>query len=297
MQQVLVWIATLAIWVFVITSAASMGLSLTTRELVAPFRKKKLLAASLIANFLIVPLLALFILRILPLEPGLAAGLLIVATAAGAPSLPKTMEIIGADIPYAVELTLLLVLVTVVYMPLVLPLLLSGIYVDQAATALYLVVFLLLPLAACLIVKARRPDIAERLLPRTDLVANISILFIFVPYLIGIISSDFTTRAGAALGIGGLAVAILFVLGAFGIGYALGGPDIKDREVLAFATGFRNMSAALIVITANPADQQAAFMVLSMAMIGILVMIVLGGLLYRKNRKLDHSGKTGELLP
>ncbi len=165
MLPVLVLVATLAIWVFVVTTAASMGLGLTARELLAPFKKIRLLSVALIVNFLVIPLLALCILRILPLEPGLAAGLLIVATAAGAPSLPKTIEIIGGDIAYAVEITLVLVLVTIVYMPIVLPLLMSGIQVDQVATALYLLVFMLLPLVVCMIVRARKPDLAESLYP------------------------------------------------------------------------------------------------------------------------------------
>jgi BASS family bile acid:Na+ symporter len=74
MQPVLTTIADLAIWIFVITSMAAMGLQLTGREILAPLKKKWLLSVSLAANFLIVPLFALFVLRIIPLKPGLATG-------------------------------------------------------------------------------------------------------------------------------------------------------------------------------------------------------------------------------
>lgn len=295
MQPVLTTIANLAIWIFVITSMAAMGLQLTGREILAPLKRKWLLSISLVANFFIVPLFAFFILRIIPLNPGLATGLLIVATAAGAPSLPKAIDIIGGNTAYAIGLTILLVLITIFYMPLVLPLLIGGVSVDQSATAFYLVVFMLLPLVISMLVRARNPDTAERLYTPVDRISNIAILFILIPYLIALLSSDFSARAGAELGAEGFLVAVLFILGAFGIGYILGGPDVRDREVLAFGTGFRNVSAALIVVSVNYTDPKVIFMVLVIAIFGIIFMMILGGFLYRKNKRLAHSGKTGEL--
>jgi BASS family bile acid:Na+ symporter len=295
MQPVLTTIANLAIWIFVVTSMAAMGLQLTGREILAPMKRKWLLSVSLVANFFIIPLFALFILRIIPLNPGLATGLLIVATAAGAPSLPKAIDIIGGNTAYAIGLTILLVLITIFYMPLVLPLLIGGVSVDQSATAFYLVVFMLLPLVISMLIRARNPDTAERLYTPVDRISNISILFILIPYLITLLSSDFSARAGAELGAEGVVVAIIFILGAFGIGYLLGGPDIRDREVLAFGTGFRNVSAALIVVSVNYTDPKVIFMVLVIAIFGIILMMILGGFLYRKNKRLVHSGKTGEL--
>jgi BASS family bile acid:Na+ symporter len=295
MQPVLTTIADLAIWIFVVTSIAAMGLQLTGKEILAPLKRKKLLTISLVANFLIVPLFAVLILRIIPLDPGLATGLLIVATAAGAPSLPKAMEIIGGNTAFAIGLTILLVLITIFFMPLVLPLLVGGVFVNQSVTAFYLVVFMLLPLVISMLIRAKRPDTAESVYPYVDRISDIAILFIFIPYLIALLTSDFSARAGAALGAEGTLVALFFILGAFGIGYLLGGPDIRDREVLAFGTGFRNISAALVVVSVNYTDPKVIFMVLVIAIFGIICMMVLGGILYRKNKRLVHSGKTGEL--
>jgi len=91
-------------------------------------------------------------------------------------------------------------------------------------------------------------------------------------------------------------VAIVFIIGAFTIGYLLGGPDIRDRETLAFGTGFRNVSAALVVVTVSFTDPTVVFMVLVIAFFGIICMMVLGALFLRRNQKLAHSGKTGELM-
>jgi predicted Na+-dependent transporter len=295
MQPVLTEIANMAIWIFVITSIAAMGLELSSREILTPLKKKWLFFISLGTNFVVIPLFALFILNIFPLEPGLEAGLLIVATAAGAPSLPKAMEIIGGNVAYAVGLTLLLILITIFYMPLVLPLLITGVSVDQSSTAFYLVVFMLVPLIVSMGIRMQRPETAEYFYPYVNRISNIAIIFIFIPYLIALLTSDFSTRAGAVLGVMGILVALLFILGAFGIGYLLGGPDIRNREVLAFGTGFRNISAALIVVTANNTNPKIIFMVLIIAIFGIICMMILGGILYRENKRLEHSGKTGEL--
>jgi predicted Na+-dependent transporter len=295
MQPILTGIANVAIWIFVVTSIAAMGLQLSSNEILTPLKKKWLLFIALTTNFVIVPAFALFILDVFPLSPGLAAGLLIVATAAGAPSLPKAIEIIGGNVAYAVGLTLLMILITIFYMPIVLPLLVSGINVDQSLTAFYLVAFMLVPLLVSMWIRVSSPDMAESLYPLFDRISNIAIIFIFIPYLAALLTSDFSTRAGAVLGVTGTMVALLFILGAFAMGYLLGGPDIRNREVLSFGTGFRNISAALIVVTANVVAPETVFMVLVIAIFGIICMMVLGGILYRKNKRLEHSGKAGEL--
>lgn len=81
--------------------------------------------------------------------------MLLLGTAAGAPFLPKLAEIARGDLPFAVGLMVLLMVVTVGYLPLVLPLLLSGVSVNPAKIARSLVLLMLLPLGGGLALKAR----------------------------------------------------------------------------------------------------------------------------------------------
>ena len=60
--------------------------------------------------------------RIIPLDQDVQIGLLLVGTAAGAPFLPKLALIAKANLAFAVGLMTMLMLVTIVYLPLVLPL-------------------------------------------------------------------------------------------------------------------------------------------------------------------------------
>ena len=285
MDPLLVEIGDYAILFFVVTSIAAMGLDLTVREIIEPWKKKGLLSISLIANFVVVPLFALLIMKIVPLDIDLATGLIIVAAAAGAPSLPKAMGIIKGNVAYAVGLTMILILATIVYMPIMLPYLIEGVSVDQTGTALYLVIFMLIPLVVAMAVRKLAPAVARRLYPVINRVSDLSIIAVLLLYSTALFTSDFSIRAGALLGLEGIIVAVLFILGSFLIGYLMGGPDLKNREVLAFGTGFRNVSAALVVISANFEDPQILFMVLVIAIFGIVFMMIFGGILYRKNRR------------
>lgn len=292
MDELFFEIGNYAIWIFVVTSIAAMGLNLTIREVLAPWKKKWLLSISLIANFIIVPLFALFILYLFPLDIDLATGLIIVAAAAGAPSLPKAMDIIGGNVAYAVGLTMILILVTIFYMPFMLPYLIEGVVVDQSSTALYLIIFMLIPLILTMAIRAKAPLAASRLYPLVDRISDLSIVAVLLIYTIALFTSDFSVKAGTLLGLKGTVAAIIFILGSFVIGYLLGGPDQQNRQVLAFGTGFRNVSAALVVVSANFTDPQILFMVLVIAVFGIIVMMITGGLLYRKNRR-EGIRKTG----
>lgn len=295
MDETLMAIGNLAIYFFVVTSIAAMGLNLTVREILDPWKKKWLLTISLVTNFVVIPLFALFVLYLVPLDIDLATGLIIVAAAAGAPSLPKAMDIIGGNVAYAVGLTIVLVLVTIFYMPLMLPYLIPGVFVDQSGTALYLILFMLIPLVITMALRAGVPSLAQRLYPVMDRISDLSIIAVLLIYAIGLFTSDFSMRAGALLGLEGMLVAVLFILGSFGIGYVLGGPELRNREVLAFGTGFRNVSAALVVVAANFEDPQILFMVLVIAVFGIIFMMILGGWLYRKNKRMNQKGYSGVL--
>lgn len=75
-------VAKLSGLLFVITSMTAMGLGLTVQQIVAPLRHGRLIALALLANFVLVPLIAYLILWVIPLADGLRVGLVLLATAA-----------------------------------------------------------------------------------------------------------------------------------------------------------------------------------------------------------------------
>src|SRR6476660_7265837 len=160
---------------FVVSSMLAVGLSLTIRQIVAPLRNGKLVFLALFANFVLMPLGALAIARLLRLDQPLGIALLLLGAAAGAPFLPKLAGIAKGNLAFAVGLMVLLMVLTVAYMPLVLRLLLNGVSVDPTKIARSLVLLMLLPLALGLGVKARYALAAARVRPFLDWVSSLSL--------------------------------------------------------------------------------------------------------------------------
>jgi BASS family bile acid:Na+ symporter len=85
-------IAQLSGLLFVVTSMLALGLSLTIPMIVQPRKNGRLVALALLANFILIPLLAYAILILILLEQSLETGLILLACAAGAPFLPKLVQ-------------------------------------------------------------------------------------------------------------------------------------------------------------------------------------------------------------
>src|SRR3954468_3187651 len=127
MSEILLTVSKCAVAAFLVTSMLEVGLSLTFRQIFAPLRQVRLIIAALVANFLIVPGIAVGIAAALELEPPLTAGLMLLALAPGVPFLPKLAELAHGDRAFSVGLMLLLFVSSMILLPLVLPLILPSV--------------------------------------------------------------------------------------------------------------------------------------------------------------------------
>jgi len=256
--------------VFVLSSMLAMGFGLTVGEIVAPLRNVRRVVMSLLANFLLVPLVALALGALLRLDQPLGVGLLLLGSAAGAPFLPKLTQLAKGNLAFAVGLMVLLMVITVGYLPLVLPLLLSGVSVDSAKIARSLFLLMLLPLAAALVVKARFPTAAARTRPILDRISNLSLILftlLLVTVNVNNVLAVFGTRA--------ILAGLLFIIISFGSGWLLGGPEPDARRVLALGTAQRNIAAALVVAAQSFEDPKVVVMVIVVAIVGLLILMPL----------------------
>ena len=110
---------TIAILVFAVSSMLMVGLRYTVADLLRPLRDIPGVSIALVTNFVLVPLLAWALLRVFPLEADYATGLVIVASAAGAPLLVKLAMNAKEDVGFAASLIVLLLVGTIVAMPLI----------------------------------------------------------------------------------------------------------------------------------------------------------------------------------
>lgn len=271
-MDVLATLASLSVLIFVICSMLSMGLSLTIAEITAPLKNTTLVIKSLIASFVLVPILGYLLTLVFPLTEGTAIGLIIVACAAGAPFLPKLVQVAKGDVAFGVGLMTLLMVVTVIYLPIVLPLLLQGVEVDALAIARSLFFQMLVPLGIGLFIKARYEEVAADIQPTFAQASNFALIALMVLALI----LNFDSFVGA-FGSGSIIASFLFIVGAFLIGYLLGGPGKDTRAVVSLGTAQRNLAAAMIVAGGNFSDPEVLTVVMIVAVIGLVLLMLAGG--------------------
>jgi bile acid:Na+ symporter, BASS family len=267
----------IATLVFVVSSMLAMGLGLKVPQVTAPLRNLRLVLLSVLANFVVMPAGAVLLVRVLRLEEPLGVGLLLLGAAAGAPFLPKLTQIAKGNLAFAVALMVLLMVITVGYLPLVLPILLPGVSVNPARIAGSLVVLMLLPLAVALAVNAKLPGAAARAKPLFDRLSSLGLILVVVLLVVvnfNKVLSVFGTRA--------ILAGLLFIALGYAVGWALGGPATDTRPVLGLGTAQRNIAAALVVGGQSFSDPSVVVMVVVVAIVSLLILLPMSRLLARK---------------
>lgn len=265
----------LSLLVFVICSMGNMGLILTVSQILHSLFSIRLLLIILVLNFIIAPLAAIGLVSLLPLSEPIAIGLLLLSTAAGAPILPKLAQIAKGNTAASVGIMVLLTVITVFYLPLVLPFLVGDVEVNSSQIVRSLIVYILLPLVTGFLIRVRFDEIADRLQPLLAQTSNIALLLLIVlavvlnyKSLLGLISSF------------GLFAVMLFVIGLLIIGYSLGG-DNDMRSVFGLSAAQRNISAALVVAGENFGTEVTTYLLVA-GIISLLILMPVAGVLGRR---------------
>jgi len=262
--------STIAMLAFVISSMLAMGVGLSISQIVQPLRNPRLIVFALLSNFVLMPLCAYALSTLLRLDQPLGVGMLLLGCAAGAPFLPKLAELAKGNLPFAVGTMVLLMVVTVGYLPVVLPLLLPGVAVNPAKIAQSLVLLMLLPLGIGLALKSRYEELAARVKPVLDQISNLSLVL-----LVLLITAANIDKVLEVFGTRGILAGLLFIALGFAIGWLLGGPGNDTRRVLALGTAQRNIAAALVVGSQSFSDPRVVVMVIVVAIVGLIILMPL----------------------
>jgi predicted Na+-dependent transporter len=252
----------ISVFVVAIASVMGMGLGLKVRQVLEPLRNIPRVAIAIVVNFILVPLLCWLVTLVLPLSDGFRIGLFLLAAGAGSPFVPLLVKLSKGNNAWAAALMVLFTFVTVIYMPLVLPLMLPGVKVDPVGIAKSLAVVMMLPLTAGLFVHAWNERLARRLVPIFAVIGNITLVLILV--LVAILGHQ---QLIGAVGRYGILAAAVMVLAATGLGYVLGGPGRDTRCALGFGTGSRNVSAAMVIAAENFSDKPDVVLIAVLALL------------------------------
>lgn len=263
--------------VFASSSMLSVGLGHDIDEVLGPLKDPRAVARALIANFVLVPALALLVLRIVPLPHPMETGLLLIGVAAGAPFVIKLSQTAGADVGLTATLLLLLLPATVVFTPLAVRFLRPGIDVPVGAIATPLAITMIIPLAVGLFAHRLWPATAARLHPLMSRLSTVALLVLVTAAVIA------NFEVIVTIGWRPILAAALLTVGAFAIGYLLAPRSKPDnREVLGLGTAQRNLAGATVVATQSVGHPDTISMVVVGSLVALATLFPIARLLYRR---------------
>ena len=267
MEEVFSILVRIFVPIFAVGSMLTVGFRYSVQEIVKPLRDIPGVITAVVANFVLVPLLAVAILWLIRIETPLAIGLMVVSVAAGAPMLIRLTQIAREPVSFAASILVLLLVVTMIYMPIVIPRLASGDPISAMAIARPLLLTMLLPLCLAFVVRALSPRTAETLLPWAGKITNVALYIMVAATVMG--------NLDAVLGVfgkGAILSALLLIAGAFAIGYLVGTFDKREKIVLGFGTAQRNFGAATVVAVQSFTDPNVLVMTVVCSTVAMLLL-------------------------
>ena len=265
--------------VFVIATMLNVGLTQKLSAIAAHLKNRTFVLKMLAANFVFAPLLMIIALYFAPFDPALKAGLLIFSLGAGAPFLIKLTQTAEHELSLGAAVMMVLMVVTVPYMPVVLPRVLSGVSVDALAIAKALLIQMLLPIGVGMLFAQLLPSLAKRLQPWVGRIGNLAMYAMVVATLIGYFPNLLNI-----IGTGAFLVGLVFVAAAFGFGYLAGWGKDHLEDIGGLGTAQRNTAAGVIVAIQNFKDPNVFVMLTLANILGIVMLLFVAKALSRDNK-------------
>jgi BASS family bile acid:Na+ symporter len=272
MRQTLLEVVQLAVRLVVPLFAFAVGLGAGEARPGWLWRRPGLLLRSLLAVQGVVPVLAVVVVKVLPLGQPLSAGLLVVALSAGPVMAIARSRRGGTDQSYAFNLDVWLLATNLVFVPAAVSVLgavfQKDLHFGVLDVARVVLPLQLLPLAAGALVGRLWPGFSRRAVRPLSVGATTVLAALGVVLLIGL--------ARPMLALGGLRLLVLaaFSLLAVATGHLLGGPTEGTRRVLATFSGMRFPALALALASLSPVGQEVLPVVLAYLLFTALVLTV-----------------------
>jgi bile acid:Na+ symporter, BASS family len=265
--------------IFVICTMLHVGLTQKPSAIAGHLKDWSFVLKMLLANFVFAPLVMVVILYFAPFDPALKAGLLIFCLGAGAPFLIKLTQTAEHEVALGAAVMMLLMVVTVVYLPFVLPLLLSGVSVDALDIAKALLMQMLLPIGVGMVMAQVLPVLAKKAEPWIGGLGNAAMYAMVVATIVGYFPNLLNI-----IGTGAFLVGLVFVAAAFGFGYLAGAGKDHLQDVGGLGTAQRNTAAGVIVAISNFKDPNVFVMLTLANILGIVMLLFVAKYLSRDNK-------------
>jgi BASS family bile acid:Na+ symporter len=260
----------LAFQISIICTVFGYGLKTTLDDLLYVVRSPGLLVRSLIAIFVIMPVVAVALARWFDFPRTVGIALIALSISPTPPLLPKREAKTGGYEPYGLGLMALLALLSIAVVPLSAELLSAffGRRFGAPALAIAGIVFkaVLLPLAVGMAVRALAPAIAARLDKPVAMIPRI-----LIPVAVAVLLIATAPAMWRLIGDGTIVAMVLFLAIGFVVGHVMGGPDPDHAIVLAISTACRHPAIALAIASTNFPDEQFGAAIILYTLLGVVV--------------------------
>ena len=271
-------IVKIAVPIFVISTMFNVGLTQKLSEIIIHLKNGKFVLKMLLANFVLAPLLMTLVLRLTSFDPAIREGLLIFAFCAGAPFLIKLTQMAEQSIALGAAVMILLIVGTVIYVPIALPIVSTGIDVDGWSIARSLALQMILPIVVGMLAMKLFPK-TRAVQPAIGKLASIMLYVVLGATLIG-----YAPNMLSIVGTGAVLVGLGFVGAAFGIGYLMGAGKDHLEDVGGLGTAQRNTAAGVLIAAQNFNDPNVLVIITLINTLGIVMLLLIAKKLSRDNR-------------
>ena len=244
--QTLTWVGPYVGWLLGVVMFG-MGMTLTFQDFKRVLQRPWEVLLGVVAQFLIMPLAAWFLVWLFALPPELAIGVVLVGTCPGGTASNVISYLAKGDVALSVSMTMATTLLAPVVTP-TLTWLLAGSWIEVSFTAMMISIaqMVLLPLLLGLTAHHFFERTVERILPVMPVVSVVTIVLL--------VGGVVALGAESLLDVGLLMAAIVVLHNAFGL-VRLFRLDSKKARTVSIEVGMQNsgMAASLAVLYFSPA--------------------------------------------
>lgn len=228
-------------YLFVVVYMVSVAMESTQGEIRTMLKDTRRMGFALLANIVIVPILAFVLVRLLPLRPDIRIGVMMLAISPGGVFALQFARISKGDRVFAVALVIVLLVLAIFTTPL----LAHWFFGREGEGGLFLrlVLLFLLLVAVPLILGRELQKRFSKIAPKLGRWLGLLSIVIFI--ITALMTGRFKTHAIKALGTDGTTAIIVLTVVCWIVGWVMGGPEIRNRKVLAISTAMRNFGVCV----------------------------------------------------
>jgi BASS family bile acid:Na+ symporter len=262
----------LALQISIIAIVFGFGLKATPNDLLYLLRRPGLLARSLLAVFVIMPIITVLLARTFDFLPTVEIALIALSISPLPPLLPRKEGKAGGVGSYGLGLMATLALLSILIVPAAVQILayISGRSFEIAPSAVgnLMLKMVLGPLAAGMAARALVPALAARIAGPVNTLALILAALGLLPLLVVALPAMW-----GLVGDGTIVAMAIFALAGLAVGHFLGGPEPEEAVVLALSTASRHPAIALSIAAAAVPEERFGATILLYIIVTAIVAI------------------------